>query len=435
MSTLPSSWSNSGDSYYLKYKMDPKTKAEMKEAEKSGTHPELLFTSADEGTTHPSTDLSSAQPEATPDNKLPPRLDDSAGLSTARQGHISVSGLGGERRRLGPITFDKSLMQTFQGDCYALAAINALSQTTEGAKLMGQSILDKDANGDYYVEFLGEPGTIYKVPESSVSADLVGDKPGGLGLSPGYMPKYIYDLTTKNSYGAGGDLGERILLSALKQRGDRIGKPLGEGGSSGEILSLLAQRPEGYEKGVTVIGTGGGTIVENKIFPSFNTDKIKQILRSTAPRLGKDVAMTADGWVNALSGNMDWDVSKGGGQHVVSISRIDLNGPDGGTVHYQNPWDPSVDRTVSLNEFAKGSTDSIGLPLILNIAAFGDPVPLPSQFMGKTKIGFSTSLPTIAPDGKTSTLSTPESLQSPQPINQPAPPSAALAKGSISFMS
>jgi hypothetical protein len=196
------------------------------------------------------------------------------------------------------------IQDTQQGgvnDCGANSALRALAETDKGKELIRNSITKVYDDGSADVVFAGDSGTTYHV----IQADI-----------------------NKMANGTG-DKDMQILLAAIDQKIKNHGNP---NGIDHIVPDDVYQLIDG--------GQGRG---ENLTTPGSTPDSVKEFLLNAAPHIGKDMALTITGAVDA---NGNW---KAGYDHAFQISKIDTNTD---MVTYTNPWDSSIQRTISIKDLA-----------------------------------------------------------------------------------
>ncbi|MES2741590.1 MAG: hypothetical protein V4754_11640 [Pseudomonadota bacterium] len=195
---------------------------------------------------------------------------------------------------------DARSAQNKEGNCFMMAATKSVSNSEEGKEIIKQSIKPYD-DGTYGVTFAGD------------------------------INKKEYIVRPDIKFG-GGDREMNVINAAADKYYKDHGRP--EGITSG-----------GLNKDATQLLTGKKAELVNQL---DSKEDIEKKLAELAPNLGKDRTATLTGRVEK-NGDMQFDAGSGTA-HGVSISEINTKT---GMVTYQNPWDTSIDRTISISDLSE----------------------------------------------------------------------------------
>ncbi|MES2888618.1 MAG: C2 family cysteine protease [Pseudomonadota bacterium] len=194
------------------------------------------------------------------------------------------------------------------GDCFALAAINAVNQTPAGREQIMNSITHHD--GVYSVQFAGDPNhTVFTVTEEEVAeATKISD----------------------------GDHDVAILELAMEKYSQIRGGTIFDGGQPSTILSLLT----GHPTRSSVEGTprsADALIEEAASSPQgFSMTLSCGVSPEGLPLRGRDPA------------SVSW--------HAFTVTDVDLKA---GTITLENPWDTTKSYTVRIDQVGSMGTISV----------------------------------------------------------------------------
>jgi hypothetical protein len=199
------------------------------------------------------------------------------------------------KRPVDPNQITGDSQQKTLGNCSFLSAARAFEKTTQGKKILSQTVHAND-DGSYDVNFKGDQYTVYHISKSDWSSFNAGDP----------------------------------VMQALCVAADMYYKA---NGHSDGVAGHFPQ--EVYQ----LLDNGQGT--ESDIQCSEGKDAIKAKLLQAAPLLGKSEALTL---IGDPDDNANW---KAGSGHAFQVESIDVAT---GTITYTNPWDTSVKRTITIDD-------------------------------------------------------------------------------------